>query len=426
MTEVFFMIQTIELFPGITLRCCRDDRFKQSVLSLQFLRPMCREEAALNALLPAVLLRGCKSAPDMRAITLKLDDLYGAAVGALVRRIGDIHCTGLSCGFIDDRFALEGDRIFAPMMAFLEEILLDPVLEAGVFREDFVASEKQNLIWAIEAQRNDKRSYATNQMLRIMCKDDSYGIPRLGEISDVEAITPESLYAHYQKILTTSPIHVFYVGSAPAEVVAQTLAPMLRRLAKKTISLPAQTGFTPVDFSEHEEVLDVAQGKLCMGFATPINLRHPQYPAILACNAILGAGMTSKLFMQVREKMSLCYDIGSGFHGSKGILTVASGIEFEKKEVVQAQVNYQLQQICDGNISEGELTAAKEALLSNLRSTHDSPGAIESYYAAAAISGIGMTPDEFMEKVHSVTVKDVSAAAKTLSLQTVYFLRGEA
>ena len=123
------MIETIELFPGVTLRCCRDDRFKQGVLSLQFLRPMCREEASLNALLPAVLLRGCGPCPDMRTITLRLDDLYGASIGALVRRIGDIQCTGLTCCFIDDRCALDGDTIFAPMMAFLGEILLNPVTE---------------------------------------------------------------------------------------------------------------------------------------------------------------------------------------------------------------------------------------------------------------------------------------------------------
>ena len=419
------MIQTIELFPGITLRCCRDDRFKQSVLSLQFLRPMCREEAALNALLPAVLLRGCKSAPDMRAITLKLDDLYGAAVGALVRRIGDIHCTGLSCGFIDDRFTLDGDKLLQPMLEFLSDLLLDPLTCNDSFREDYVQTEKQNLVWAIEAQRNDKRSYATNQMLRIMCKEDSYGIPRLGTIADVEAITPQSLYAHYRKVLATSPIHIFYVGSAEPETVAQTLRPILRPLAQEKITLPAQTGFAPVAYSEQEEILDVAQGKLCMGYCTPIHLRHPQYAAIQVCNTILGAGMTSKLFMQVREKMSLCYDIGSGFHGSKGIMTVAAGIEFEKKDIVQQQIVHQLQEIREGNITAQELTAAKEALLSSLRATHDSPGAIESYHASAAVSGIGMTPAVFMERIEAVTAEDVSAAAKTLQLCTVYFLKGE-
>ena len=418
------MIKTIELFPGITLRCCRDDRCKQGVLSLQLLRTMCREEAALNALLPAVLLRGTKHTPDMRSVTLRLDDLYGASVGALVRRIGDIQCTGLSCGFIDDRFTLEG-ALFAPMMAFLEEILLEPATEGNAFREDYVRSEKQNLIWAIEAQRNDKRSYATNQMLKALCQDDSYGIPRLGEIPDVEAITPESLYAHYRKILTTSPVHVFYVGSADPETVADTLRPMLGKLAEAPITLPAQTGLTPGCYTEKEEILEVAQGKLCMGYVTPIHLRDSRYAAVQVCNTIFGAGMTSKLFMQVREKMSLCYDIGSGFHGSKGIMAVAAGIEFEKKDIVLQEIQNQLQMICDGNIANEELNAAKEALLSNLRSTHDSPGAIESYYASAALSGIGMTPEVFMDRIRAVTAADVAAAAKTLRLQTVYFLKGE-
>ena len=419
------MIQTINLFPGVTLRCCRDERFKQNVLSLQFLRPMCREEASLNALLPAVLLRGCRSCPDMRSVTLRLDDLYGASVGALVRRTGDIQTTGLSCGFIDDRFTLEGDALLAPMMAFLEELLLDPVTVDGAFCPEYVASEKQNLIWTLESQRNDKRAYAGNQLLKQLCGDDSYGIPRLGEIAHVEAITASGLYEHYRKVLEESPVHVFYVGSAPAEAVADALRPMLSRLARRPMTLPAQTALKPGDYSQREEVLDVAQGKLCLGYMTPITLRHPRYAAMQVCNTIFGAGMTSKLFMQVREKLSLCYDIGSGFHGSKGIMTVAAGIEFEKKDTVLQQIACQLKEMTCGNITDLEMTAAKESLLSMLRSYHDSPGAIEGYYASAAISGIGMDTAQFMKAVEAVTPEDVVAAAKTLQLQAVYFLKGE-
>lgn len=419
------MIKTFPLFPGVTLRCFQDQRFKQGFLSLQFLRPMCQKEAALNALLPAVLLRGTKACPDMRSITKKLDDLYGASVGALVRRIGDIHCTGLSCGFIDDRFALDGDRIFAPMAAFLEQLLLEPVTVDGAFSPEYVASEKQNLIWALEAQRNDKRSYATNQLLRHMCRDDSYGIPRLGEIPQVEAVTEASLYAHYRRILEESPVHVFYVGGADPEQVAKTLTPLLSRLGKNPIALPPQTGFQGGGCTFHEERLDVSQGKLCMGFTTHANLRHPDYAAMQMCNTILGAGMTSKLFMQIREKMSLCYDIGSGFHGSKGILLVYAGIEFHQKETVQQQILQQLEEIRRGNVTAEEFTAAREALLSNLRATHDSPGAIESYYASAAVSGIGMTPAQFMAAIKSVSPEDVFRVAGSLALHTVYFLKGE-
>jgi len=113
------MIETIEILPGVTLRCCRDSRFKQGCLSFQFLRQMCREEAHLNALLPSVMLRATVPHPDLRSITRHLDDLYGASIGPLVRRLGDWQTTGFYLSFLDDRFAMAGDRVAAGMTAFL-------------------------------------------------------------------------------------------------------------------------------------------------------------------------------------------------------------------------------------------------------------------------------------------------------------------
>ena len=144
----------------------------------------------MNALIPAVLLRGCVSAPDLRDITLRLDDLYGASVGALVRRVGDYQTTGLYCGFMDDRFALPGDRVLEPMLAFLEEILLESPLEKGAFLPVFVESEKKNLIATIESELNDKRAYSMSRLLRILCREDTFGVPRLGEAEAVAQITP--------------------------------------------------------------------------------------------------------------------------------------------------------------------------------------------------------------------------------------------
>ena len=174
------MIYTEVLQPGVTLRCFRDDRFKHGCMTVQFVREMNKEEASLNALVPVVLLRGTESAPDLRAITKKLDDLYGAAVGPVVRRVGNFQTTGLACSFIDDRYAMEGDEILSPMVDFMGQLLLQPVKENGVFRESFVKSEKKNLIATLESQKNNKRAYVNDQMLKKMCRNDSFGIPRLG------------------------------------------------------------------------------------------------------------------------------------------------------------------------------------------------------------------------------------------------------
>lgn len=419
------MIEKIELYPGVTLRCFPDKRFKQGCMSVQFVRPMCREEAAVNALIPAILLRGCETSPDLRDITLRLDDLYGAAVGTMVRRIGDYQTTGLCCNFIDDSYALQGDRILEPMMDFLTQLLLQPVLENGAFCGRYTESEKKNLISAMEAQRNDKRLYASAQMLKKMCTADSFGIPRLGEKEQVEKITPDSAYAHYRRILRESRVEIFYVGSAEPQRMAQLLKERLGGMERSYVNLPDQTAFRDGGGGSHTEVMDVAQGKLCMGFVTPITLRTDDFAAMQVLNTIFGAGMTSKLFMQIREKQSLCYDIGSGYHGSKGILTVSAGIDCHQDEQVKQQVLRLLEECREGQITPQELTAAKQALISQLRGTHDSAGAIESYYATAALSGLTLTTGDYMEAVEAVSVADVARVARTLELHTVYFLRGD-
>ena len=417
------MIQTIPISKEITLRCCRDTRFKQGCLSLQLIRPMTARENAMNALLPSVLLRGTKKHPDIRAITQRLDELYGASVSAVVRRVGDYQTTGLYCGFMDDRFALPGDQVLGPMLAFLEELLESP-LENGGFLPAFVESEKKNLISSIESELNDKRAYAMSRLLKSMCREDTFGLSRLGEVEQVAAIDPVTLYAHYRKILRESPMELFYVGSAEPEQVAEGLKPLLSRLDRAPISRLPQTGFHSCEGGYLTETMEVSQGKLCMGFTTPITNRTEGFPAMQVLNTLFGSGMTSKLFMVIREQMSLCYSIGSAYYGSKGILTVSAGIDFDQETRTRQEVLNQLKNCQEGRITDEELTAAKQALLSSLRATHDSPSAIEGYYATAALSGMDMTPRQYMDAVEAVTKEQVVAAAQSLQLHTTFFLKG--
>lgn len=418
------MLQITTISPGVTLRYVRDTRFKQGCFSFQLVRPMRKAEAAKNALLPAVLLRGTRKCPDLRAVTQRLDELYGAAVSPLVRRVGDYQTTGVYCGFMDDRFALPGDRVLEPMLDFLGELLLDSPLEKGHFLSDVVESEKKNLISTIESDRNDKRVYAIQQLLRAMCAGDSFGIPRLGEIEDVAEITPEGLTEHYREILRTSPVELLYVGSASREQVISTIRPLLDALERAPVTLPPQTIFTPGQAQDITETLDVAQGKLCVGFSTPVTNRCEELPAMQMFNVIFGGGMTSKLFQNVREKMSLCYSIDASYYGAKGILLVNAGIDFDKEAVTRQEILKQLDVCRKGEITEAEMTAARQALLSSLRSVPDSPGSIENFVSTAALSGLVFSREAYMEAVEKVTLEDVVKCAGSVSLNTTYFLKG--
>lgn len=418
------MIKTFSLGPGITLRCVPDNRFKHGCLSIQFLRPTCREEASLNALLPAVLLRGCRSCPDLRDITLRLDDLYGAGIGTHVRRVGDWQTTGLYASFLEDRYAIAGDRVFAGVAAFLKELLLEPAVQEGVFRSDYVESEKTNLIATIEAQKNDKQAWAMSQLMTRMCREDPYGIPRLGQPEWVLPITPQSLYAHYRKVLSESPVELCYVGGITPEAVERELQGLLDGVDRNYVNLPAQTGFRGCPEGEYSESMDVNQGKLCMGFTCPVTIRDEGFAAMQVLNLIYGGGMTGKLFMNVREKLSLCYSVGSSWHGAKGLLTVYAGIDSCTEPTVRREILRQLELCAEGQITDEELSGAKQAMRSSLLAVHDSPGAMESYYSSGVLSGMGLEPEAYMELVEQVTKDQVAELAKGIKLHTVYFLKG--
>lgn len=418
------MAQSIELFPGATLDCHQSSRFKQSCLSIQFVSPMTQADAAARALLPAVLLRGCRNYPDMSAITRKLDELYGASVSSLVRRIGDDQSVGLYASFLEDRFAMDGDTVLSPMIGFLGELLTQPVLEGGVFSKAFVESEKRNLLLSIDAERNDKHGYAMSKLLRAMGKEDSFGIPRLGSREQVEQLTLESLYECYRRALSQNRIVIYYVGSREPEDVARLLRPVFADLARDYRPLPPQTDFRSGEGIELVEAMEVSQARLCMGFLTPITNRRPEFAAMQLLNTLFGAGMTSKLFQNIREKRSLCYAIDSAYFGSKGIVTVSAGIDTDQEPLVRQEILKELEDCRQGRITPAELQAAKQAILSAVRGISDSPAALESYFSTAPLAQMAMTLPEYARAVERADVDAVAAAARTVRYHSSCFLKG--
>lgn len=418
------MIQTMELLPGVTLRCCRDKRFKQNCMTFQFVQTASAQTASLDALLPSVLLRGCRSYPTLQAVANRADALYGAAVGTLVRTVGDYHTTGLSFSMMDERFALPGDQILAPMIGLLEELLLEPVLEEGVFCEAFVEQEKRNLLQFIDSNMDNKQAYALHKLGMLMAREDPFYVPRLGEPEIIREITPRTLYAHYRKLLRESRFELFYVGSASLEQVAERIRPLVSRLDRDYKPLPPHTGFHPSQGQDVCEVMDITQGKLCMGFVSTIDNRSYDLPALVLLNLIFGGGMTSKLFMNVREKLSLCYSVGSSLRGAKGMIFVYAGIDCDKEAVTRQEILHQLDLCRQGEITPEELEAARTYILSSLSTVYDAPRSIESTFFTDAITGSVLKHEEYIQAIQKVTLEQVIAAANTITLHSTLFLKG--
>jgi predicted Zn-dependent peptidase len=173
--------------------------------------------------------------------------------------------------------------------------------------------------------------------------------------------------------------------------------------------------------------MDVTQGKLALGFRTGgITAGHPDYPALLVCNAMYGGTTNSKLFMNVREKLSLCYFASSMMDKLKGLLVVSSGVEFAKFQVARDEILAQLEAVRQGEFTQEELAAAKQALTGSLRACLDSQGRLEDHWTGQAVSGGEMVgPEALIGPVERVTAEDVCRAAQAVQLDTVYYLTGK-
>lgn len=414
----------IALAPGVWLNTVQTDRFKTGCFSINLLRPLAYDSAAPNALIPSVLLRGCRDYPDMQSISQRLDELYGASVGTLVRKKGEVQTVGLYADFLEDRYT-GGEPVFAPMMAFLRQLLFAPCEEDGGFLKEFVTGETQNLTNAIAARINEKRTYAVSRLLHHMCAQETYAVPRLGEADTLTAVTPQNLMGRWQELLESSRIELFYLGQRPQEAVAAALGELLQGLPRKAqaairteLVLPDR----PVQYVQ--EAMDVTQGKLTLGLRTDITVRDPRYPAMLLLNAVYGAGMTSKLFLKIREEQSLCYYANSSMDKFKGIMVVGSGIEFANYQVALDGILHQLELCRQGQITGDELEAARRYLISALRTGQDSPGRLDDYAVGQAVAGLNDSMTDLAAQLAAVTLDQVVEAANTLHLDTVYFLKG--
>lgn len=416
----------IDLGAGVCLNMVQTERFKTGCFSFNLLCPLQEETASLNALIPSVLLRGCVEYPDMQSVSHRLDELYGATIGTLVRKKGEVQSIGLYADFLEDRYAND-EPIFEETLNLLEMLLFDPCLHDDGFFEEFVSGEKQNLLNTIASRINNKRSYAAARLLKNMCAGEAYSVARLGEKEPLEQVEPKQLYAHWKHLLSTLRIELFYLGQQPEECVLEQVRKLIKRLPERKMLAGVETKVVITDRPVQmvEESLDITQGKLCIGFRTPITVDDARYPAMMLLNTIFGAGMTSKLFTVIREEQSLCYYASSSLDRLKGIMMVASGIEFSKYEIARDGILQQLELCKQAQISDEELISARNYLISALRTYNDSPGRLDDYMIGQAIAGRDETVDDLIEQLQAVKKEQIVEAAKTLILDTVYFLRGE-
>lgn len=415
-----------QLFKGVNLNYVKSEKFKTNMISVVLRLPLCRETVTRAALIPRVLKRGTEAYPTLADISKRAEELYGASISAGTLKKGDNQLLVFTVRFVSDSFI--NGAITKDAVNLLAEFVLRPKTVLGGFDKSYVEQEKVNAKNFIEGLINDKKAYASVRCNEIMFEGDPYGIYEYGYVEDLAEIDEKNLYEFYKILIETSPIEIFASGDFDGDSFKDALEKEFCGILNDRCARPAETVLAVkeknIEVKRITEEIPTSQSKLVMGFNCGISPVSDEYCAFMMFSCILGGSPFSKLFNNVREKLSLAYYVFSVPDRQKSCMKISAGIEADKFDAAYDEIIFQLEKMKKGDFTDDEITSAQKYLATSMGSVKDSMEATEEFYMGQILLGSNETIDELTKKLYCVSRDEIIRAANSVQEDTVYFLKG--
>ncbi len=422
-------MQRINISDGLALGYINQTKFKTNFFKVCFCIDLEREYTTKLSLLSGVLMRASKNYPGISEINNRLDYLYDMNVSSGTFKRGERLFFSYECDFLKNEFVPEGsENLLSEALGMFKELIFNPYLVDGAFDKKILDSEKVELANSIKSLINYKNAYVREKCIETLCEGERYSISEQGNLEDIEKIDEKSLYEFYEWLLKSARVEIVFIGEADAHKLAKGFGEIFDGISGRnpvTIGETFITGETKETVCEKTESMQVNQGKLALGFRTGVGVNDKDCAAMSLFAEIFGGSPMSKLFMNVREKLSLCYYCRASLDSYKGIMLVLSGIQSANRDKSFEAIMKELSDIQNGNVSKDEFDAAMLSLVNTYKTLDDSPAALSAWYISRIFCGSFTDPQEVVEKIKETTLEDVIEVSKKVKLDTVYFLEGQ-
>ena len=417
-----------KIFDSIELSTVSTNKFKASVISFSMTLPLKRSSTAYGLLISHLLCRGSASYPSIALLNRRLDELYGSYVEIKSHHIGENLSLTISAETLDNKYIPDGTDVIGELISIIAELILSPAFLQPSFSAQVFEQEKRLIVDSINAEINNPRLYSAKKCLELMQED--IALPTSDELKQIVSdISYGDLCDYYRELISSAPLRVFCVSAENAENLKRRIEASFEGYPCKSPSLPIPLRPLKRNLPEHKKVnMPVSQGKLTLGFSTDIIIRSDDdtYYTMIMLNEILGGSASSKLFLNVREKMGLCYYCSSSYSLYSGILLISSGFEMKNYEIAKEAILNQIEEIKNGNVSDFELEAAQRSVTSGYRQLYDSPFELQSFFLNRALFNITDGIDDAERKLLAVKKDDIIALAKKIRLDASFFIEGDA
>lgn len=361
-----------------------------------------KKNNGINNLIALTITKGTKNKSAIE-IAKKIEQVAGN-IGAFSGR----NSFGIKSDFLSDKFD-EGFGLFS-------EVLTQPD-----FAPIEIKREKLQVLDAIKNQEDALTSLAFKKFLTALFPHHPYGLRSLGEKDSVRALKRSDLFHYYQRIASPREMIISVVGDiSPDEVI---------RRAEERLIFPwhATSCFqTPKAETANKKPIEIEykrpgkeQAHIVMGFLGPRLITKDRY-AISVLNNIL-SGQGGRLFLNLRDKMSLAYAVNSTFFAGlePGFIAIYIGTEPGKVDRAISGIKYELERLVDKGVTLNELNRSKNFIVGSFELERQRNSNLADSYAFNLLYGLGIKEvEDFPKKISSITQKDIlDVARKYLRLE---------
>ena len=412
-----------EIGKGITLNRICDPKYKSNIIRIRFITPIDPDKLGVNALLMSMLMTSNSEIKSRSELSKKFMGLYGSSIGSGCSNVSDYQSLSITVSAIKDRFTIGGEVISEEAVRQLLLCIFSPDLTDGNFNESYFKLRKQELLDNIAATVNDKRSYAFTKAKQVIYQGEPAACTELGTMERAERITLEELPEQYRYLLKNAAINITVCGGGEIDSAVKMLTDAFAGTERGDVPDIDYRRFSPIkpELCVKAEDMDIKQSKMFMAYKSDCE-------DIYVCKLmtwLLGGTPFSKLFINVREKLSLCYSCDSFYNNFKGSMLIESGVDTENIEKAQAAVREQVKAVQNGDITEDELENTKRYTKSNFMSNYDSEWDMAEWYRAQETRGTAYSPEEVCKMIDDITMEQIVECARSFREDTVFVLKAE-
>lgn len=418
-------LETTDIKEGIRLHKIKTNKYKTNLMSVFLTSKLSRDDITKKALILTVLRRGTNNLKTQEEISKKLEELYGASFDCGIDKLGDKHVLKFYVESLNEQYLYQKEDILSQSLNILFDIVFNPLLENGVFKQEYIDEEKQNLRIIIEGQKDNKAAYATQRCIEEMYKEKPYGLYKYGYVEDLEKIDSKNLYEAYLDLIKSCKIDIFVSGDFDEKTLEEKVKSnqQISKLEPRKVEYLDEESESSNTQEENvvRENMQISQGKLNIG----LDVLSDDKSAVSVYNAILGGGANSKLFQNVREKASLAYSAGSIYIKPKSKIIIKTGIEHKNYEKALQIIKEQIDDMKNGKFSDEDIQHAKELIIASFKAMQDEQDSEISFYFGREIQKESKDIDKQIKEVSEVTKQNIVDVANKIKINTIFFLTRE-